>query len=524
MQRYKITAAVAAILCVGATAAIHAETRQELFAPTGVSAVFNDDNEATTGNIAGFGYEIIQGHAVAEGDIVLGRVSSDGTVLGDNQRGLGQSRLLDRWTNGIVPYTFSDEISDTERQLALAAIAHWNQYTSISLVELTAENAGNFSNNIMFESSNSCASFVGMRGGEQQLWISESCGVGSIIHEIGHAVGLFHEHTRNDRDNYIRVALENIVAGKEFNFDVLNSNSTLLGEYDYGSIMHYGKAFFSANGQDTIEVFGDAEIGQRVALSDRDIQSVNTLYETDLSLSVNTSMEQSDTQIVADVQVTNQGQMGANGLSLTIDVGGNATWFSISPNSGWDCNADGTVLNCSRESLDSSATSLFTVVANSNGTSDSELSAALQANTLETSYENNGYRTTVTAPEPLSAQTTDTSDSNDNGGSDSSEPVQIADSGSTQEPQQEPQPEPGAPAAALPGAPAASQTAEQLAPVEQPAAQAATGQGSPQSANEGSGKSESTADAGGSGGAFSPLAAISLLLGVVVIRRRRHQG
>ena len=200
------------------------------------------------------------------------------------------------------------------------------------------------------------------------------------------------------------MALENIVEGKAFNFDVLNSNSTLLGEYDYGSIMHYGEKFFSRNGLNTIETFGDEAIGQRVALSDRDIQSANTLYETDLSLSVDARLVQSDSQIATDIQVTNEGQMGANQLSLVIDVGGNAEWLSISPNSGWDCSADGTLLNCSRDALDASATSLFTVVATANGTPPSSLSAELIANTRETSYDNNGHNATVSAPAALSAQ------------------------------------------------------------------------------------------------------------------------
>jgi len=196
MQRYKISAAVAALLCAGVTATSFAENRPEIFAPSGPTDVYDDGNGPTTGSFAGIGYEVIQGHAVAEGDMVLGRVNANGVVLGDNQRGLGQSRLLDRWINGIIP-------------------------------EKTATSYANAENYLMFEASNSCASYVGMRGGEQQLWISESCGVGSIIHEIGHAVGLFHEHTRNDRDNYIRVQLENIVSGKEFNFDVLNSNASI---------------------------------------------------------------------------------------------------------------------------------------------------------------------------------------------------------------------------------------------------------------------------------------------------------
>ncbi len=399
MHLTKTTAAVTALLCIAPLAVSYAQSNTELFAPATANLAFNDGKGATTGILGGIGYEVIGGHAIAEGDMVLGRVDGRGNVLGNTNRGLGQSRLLDRWDNGIIAYQFSADITADERELAEQAVQHWNDNTSINMVAITDENQAEFENYLLFESSNGCASYVGMRGGEQQLWISASCGVGSIIHEIGHAVGLFHEHTRADRDNFISVQWNNIVPGKEFNFDVLNANVTTLGEYDYGSIMHYGERFFSTNNESTITVLdGVSEIGQRIALSEADIQSVNEMYATDLALRVNAGSPNGSGELNADINVSNQGGLGANGLSLALTLGDGGTWLATSTNPGWECAANGPVLNCERDTLEASVTSVFTVAAQTNGTSGSSLSVELTSNTFDTDYGNNGHNATVTQP------------------------------------------------------------------------------------------------------------------------------
>lgn len=60
----------------------------------------------------------------------------------------------------------------------------------------------------------SCASYVGFIGGEQEVFVGPRCALGNIVHEILHALGFHHEHTRTDRGQYITVLSQNIMNGK----------------------------------------------------------------------------------------------------------------------------------------------------------------------------------------------------------------------------------------------------------------------------------------------------------------------
>uniref|UniRef100_A0A0P4VXV3 Metalloendopeptidase n=1 Tax=Scylla olivacea TaxID=85551 RepID=A0A0P4VXV3_SCYOL len=71
--------------------------------------------------------------------------------------------------------------------------------------------------------------------------------VGTVIHELMHAIGFYHEHCRNDRDNYVTIHYENVMPGYAYAFDK-DTNWQYVGEgYNYDSIMHYGGYSFSVN-------------------------------------------------------------------------------------------------------------------------------------------------------------------------------------------------------------------------------------------------------------------------------------
>ena len=100
---------------------------------------------------------------------------------------------------------------------------------------------------------------------------------------------MWHEHSRPDRDRYIDILEENIDPNKlvqHFNrrraFEV-----EYYGQYyDYGSIIHYGKDYFSINGNDALSVANTLEykcqrevvLGQQSSLSVSDAIKLNQMY------------------------------------------------------------------------------------------------------------------------------------------------------------------------------------------------------------------------------------------------------
>ncbi len=210
------------------------------------------------------------GTVLYQDDIILG---ADGDVA-QAVSGLDFSRLR-LWSNATVPYIIDESVSD--RALVLRAMQEWSDKTPVQFTEANESHK----NILIFTDGDGCRSSIGMIGGRQYIVLDSQCTYGTVLHEIGHTLGLIHEHNRDIRDQYISVKLRNVLHNKERNFYKHPAGHPVSDAYCYGSIMHYSEYAFSMSpALKTIQVKGGSKVGQRKQLSSCDVGRVRKLYQS----------------------------------------------------------------------------------------------------------------------------------------------------------------------------------------------------------------------------------------------------
>lgn len=129
---------------------------------------------------------------------------------------------------------------------------------------------------------------LGSIGEKQDISIAKNQGsvTGIIMHELLHALGLFHEMCRADRNEYIEILWDNIEANKKSNFQTyieLNTPGADIGNFDFNSIMMYPSNAFGkqVNGVQQKTIYrkdGLSYYAQRSYLTDSDITALRAIY------------------------------------------------------------------------------------------------------------------------------------------------------------------------------------------------------------------------------------------------------
>lgn len=206
---------------------------------------------------------------LVEGDIVLDERQSRNSIIGQEYR----------WPK-TIPYVLEDDLEINAKGVILKAFEQYRLKSCIDFKPWSGEE-----NYISVFKGSGCFSSVGNRHvGKQRLSIGTNCDrIATIEHEFLHALGFWHEQSRSDRDDYVRIMWDRISEGKEHNFNTYNdtTSSSLGVPYDYGSMMHYSKNAFRNGTEPTIvtkiPAFSDV-IGQRMEFSDSDLLKLNRLY------------------------------------------------------------------------------------------------------------------------------------------------------------------------------------------------------------------------------------------------------
>lgn len=183
----------------------------------------------------------------------------------------------------IIPYVISENL-DLAKENITKAMEIYHKNTCVRFVPRTIET--DYLD--IFQGNLGCYATVGRdthRVQPQPVGLAAGCfGIGTILHELGHSLGFFHEQNRSDRDDYIIVHEDNVMDGLLSNFQKLDpKENLLLTPFDYDSIMIYGNYAFSKDGSSmTLE----AKNGQRLldpfsktTMTDSDFQRIRMLYK-----------------------------------------------------------------------------------------------------------------------------------------------------------------------------------------------------------------------------------------------------
>jgi hypothetical protein len=146
----------------------------------------------------------------------------------------------DRWPGGEVFFEFASGLNTTMKSQFKKACKEWSSVSKVKFTPRTGQDGY-----IYVENGSVNQSSVGYNNVRRLFEITSWSNHIIIAHELGHTLGLSHEHCRSDRDTYVKIHLDNIPDDKEGNFKKRATEN--YSSYDFESIMHYSRFAFAQN-------------------------------------------------------------------------------------------------------------------------------------------------------------------------------------------------------------------------------------------------------------------------------------
>jgi hypothetical protein len=228
-------------------------------------------------------YVLVKGKMVFEGDILLDHV--DQILPGKSYHDAGAmiDYLQYRWplVSGVyqIPYMIDAASSDVDNintaistyNSQMTGVIQWVPYTNqTDYVDFDMDAADN---------SGEGYAYIGRVGGEQEVTGAGNCTIGTLLHEMGHTTGFWHEQSRPDRDNYVTVNFSNMISTTYQYSSIQYDDMQTMGLYDWSSIMEYFPETFSKEGNTVIESIPPGmPLSNYVGYSAGDIDAIMRLY------------------------------------------------------------------------------------------------------------------------------------------------------------------------------------------------------------------------------------------------------